>query len=72
MLDVFMFAFNAILTIIILISLGYILKQKNFLTDEFLKVGNKFVFKVGLLCLLFINVYSIESFNKIDCLGLIH
>lgn len=66
MLDVFMFAFNAILPIILLIALGYFLRQKNFLTDEFLKVGNKFVFKVCLLCLLFINVYSIESFNDID------
>ena len=66
MLDVFMFAINAILPIIILIALGYLLKKYNFLTDEFLKVGNKFVFKVGLLCLLFINVYSIESFSEID------
>jgi predicted permease len=66
MFDIFMFAFNAILPIILLIALGYFLKQKNFLTDEFLSVGNKFVFKVGLLCLLFINVYSVESFNSID------
>ena len=68
MFDIFMFAFNAILPIILLIALGYFLKQKNFLTDEFLSVGNKFVFKVGLLCLLFINVYSVESFNSIDWL----
>jgi predicted permease len=66
MLDIFLFAFNAIIPIILLIALGYILKQKNFLSDDFLKTGNKFVFKVCLPCLLFINVYSISSFSDID------
>lgn len=60
------FAFNAIMPIILLIVLGYILTKAGFLTDEFLKLGNKFVFNVALPALLFINVYSIESFSDID------
>ena len=34
MLDIFIFAFNAIIPIILLIALGYILKCKNFLSDD--------------------------------------
>ena len=65
-LDTFKFALDAILPIILLILLGYILKGIHFLTDGFLKVGNSFVFNVCLPCLLFYNVYSIESFESID------
>ncbi len=58
-------AANAILPIILVILLGYILRQKNFLTDDFLKTGNKLVFKVCLPCMLFINVYDIDDFRTI-------
>ena len=60
------FAFNAIMPIIMLIALGYILSSAGFLTKDFLKTGNKFVFRVALPALLFINVYSIGSFSEID------
>lgn len=60
------FAFNAIMPIILLIVLGYILTKAGFLTNEFLKIGNKFVFNVALPVLLFINVYTIESLEEID------
>ena len=62
----FMCAFNGVFPIILLIVLGYFLKRKGFFSDEFLNKGNSFVFKVCLPCLLFINVYAIESFSEID------
>lgn len=58
-------AVNAILPVLLLILLGYILKKKNFMTEDFLKMGNKLVFKVFLPCMLFINVYDIQSFAVI-------
>lgn len=58
-------AINAVLPIILLILLGYFLKQKGFITKDFVKIGNKLVFKVCLPCMLFINVYNIESFAEI-------
>lgn len=58
-------AVNAVLPIILLILLGYILKRKNFISENFVKMGNKLVFKVLLPCMLFINVYDIESFAVI-------
>lgn len=61
-----MFAVNAILPIILLIILGYFLKRKKFLSEDFFKKANKFVFKVCLPLLLFYNVYNIDSFSDIN------
>lgn len=77
LLQIFMTAFNAVVPIILLIALGYILKQRGFLTDGFLQVGNKLVFKFMLPTMLFINVYRIPSLSQIRwdialyCLGAI-
>lgn len=58
-------AVNAVAPIILLILLGYLLRQKGFISGDFVKIGNKLVFKVCLPCMLFINVYNIESFSAI-------
>lgn len=58
-------AVNAVLPIILLILLGYILKRKNFISENFVKIGNKLVFNILLPCMLFINVYNIESFDVV-------
>ena len=62
---IFITAFNAVLPILLLILLGYDLKRKGFLTGNFLKVGNKLVFRICLPAMLFINVYDIDSFASI-------
>ena len=59
-------AVNAVVPVVLLILLGYILKQKNFINKDFVKIGNKLVFNVCLPCMLFINVYNIESFSSIN------
>lgn len=57
---------NAVVPIILLILLGYLLKRIKFLNKDFIKLGNKFVFKVCLPCMLFINIYdSMKSFADI-------
>lgn len=63
---IIMTAVNAVLPIILLILLGYFLRSKNFISKEFVKIGNKLTFKVFLPCTMFINVYSIESFDSIN------
>lgn len=60
------FAINVIFPIILPIFLGYFLKKIGFFTEDWLKMGNKLVFKVCIPCLMFINIYNIESFSKID------
>lgn len=58
MFDVLWTSINAVVPIILLILLGYFLKRFKFLNDNFIKIGNKFVFKVCLPCMLFVNVYD--------------
>jgi predicted permease len=65
MLDTFLFAANAILPIVVIITLGYILKRTGFMDLHFVNLLNKYVFRVGLPVLLFLNIYSIEQFSDI-------
>lgn len=59
-------AVNAVVPVVLLILLGYILKQRGFINNDFVRIGNKLVFNVCLPCMLFINVYNIESFSSIN------
>lgn len=65
MLTIFITAVNAIMPIVLLIALGYVLRQRNFLTAEFVRVGNKFMFQLLLPLMLFTNTYSIPSFSSV-------
>ena len=65
-MDTLLFALNAVLPILLLISFGYVLKKVKFLDEHFLQIGNKFVFRVALPALLFITIYSIEDLGQIN------
>ena len=60
------FSLNAVLPIILLVALGYLLNRIKILSDDFLNVGNKLVFKLFLPVMLFYNVYNIDSFSDIN------
>ncbi len=64
-MDTLLFAINSVMPIILLMALGYFLKKINFVNDNFLKIANKYVYKIALPALLFYNIYKIESFNNI-------
>lgn len=65
-LHILVTASNAVLPIVLLILLGYWLRRINFLSADFVKLGNKLVFNVFLPCMLFINVYDIKGFSSIS------
>lgn len=65
LLSILTTAVNAVFPIVILIGIGYCLRRVNFVTEEFVKTGNKLVFNICLPCMLFVNVYEIESLNDI-------
>lgn len=65
MLTIFVTAVNAILPIVLLIALGYGLRQCNFLTKEFVAGGNKLMFRLLIPLMLFTNTYTIESFSSV-------
>lgn len=58
-------ALNAVMPIVLLIVLGYLLRQKGVLTDQFLSIGNKLVFSVCLPVMMFVNVYGIASISDV-------
>lgn len=58
-------AVNAILPILLMILLGYGLRQKGFLNESFVKLGNKLVFNICLPAMLFVNIYNIKGFSSI-------
>lgn len=61
MLHIFLTAVNAVFPIVLLILLGYGLRQKNVINDNFVKTGNALVFKVCLPSLFFVNIYEIRD-----------
>ncbi len=60
----FLYAANAILPLILLIALGYLLKQRGMFDSIFFKNANKLVFKVCLPTLLFYNIYNISNLES--------
>jgi predicted permease len=52
--------------VFIVMVLGYILSQIGFLSDEFINIGNKLVFKVTLPVLLFTQMASIDIYSDFD------
>lgn len=63
MISDFLFALNAVLPIFAVALTGYILKNVGFLTDCFVTVADKLVFKLLLPCMLFTKVAFINSGN---------
>ncbi|MBR5496439.1 MAG: AEC family transporter [Clostridia bacterium] len=64
--QIFLFSFNAVMPIVLLILLGYLLKRIKLFNDYFVSTANKFVFNVALPVLLFFNVYNIRDFSEIE------
>jgi len=65
MLDKFFFTCNAVFPIIVLIWLGYIIKIKGILSQDFFKSLNKLCFNILLPFLLFYNIYNVSDIYNI-------
>ena len=65
-MDSLLFALNAVLPIVILVTLGYILKKSGFMNAEFSKNANRLVFRVFLPVMLFLNIYNIKDIAEVD------
>lgn len=64
--NLFLFAVNAVLPLVLVIALGYLLKRSGMLNANFLKTGNKLIFRAALPTLLFYNVYGIGGLSEIE------
>lgn len=61
MLDNFIFSLNAVLPIFIVVLIGVMLKRFSSLPDAFYSGSEKFVFRVGLPCMLFLDVATASA-----------
>lgn len=66
MFSVFIYAFNAVMPVLLLVVLGYVLKKQGLFTKEWLRTANRFNFHYCLLALMFCNIYSLDSVRDID------
>lgn len=65
-MESFIFAFNAVAPIILLVAVGYCLKRGKWIGSDFIKQANKLVFRFFLPAMLFLNIYKIEEFSRIE------
>ncbi len=70
--EIFMFSFNAVMPILLLVFLGYFLRVINFADDAFFKKANAMVFKIFLPVLLFVNIYEIDSLKSLNFKAVIY
>lgn len=66
MLDNLIFSLNSTVPLFLIMLLGYFLKRKNFLTDEFIADTNKLVFHVTLPVLLFMDMAQTDIRGSFD------
>lgn len=62
---VFTTGINSIFPIVLLILFGFLLRQRGFVSQEFVRTGNKLCFQYLLPVKLFLNAYKIEKFSDI-------
>ena len=65
MMDSFLFAFNAVMPMLLLMLLGCWLKETKFFDDAVLKKMNTFAFRFGISAMMFRNIYSLSSLSDI-------
>lgn len=65
-MDSFLYSLNATVPVFAVMLVGYMLRRIGFLTEEFVAVANKFVFKVCLPCMLFLDLAQIDIRHQFD------
>lgn len=65
-MDNFLFSFNAVFPLILIVALGTFLKWIQILDDTFINKANKFCFLVAFPIQLFFNIYHIDFSQKTD------
>lgn len=65
-MDSLLFAFEAVMPIILMVVIGYLIKRLGLLSADMAKVINKLVFRIFLPAMLFLNVYKIDSLAALE------
>jgi len=65
-MDSLLFSLGAVAPIIVMVLLGYFLKQIGWMNARFAKDANRLVFRVFMPVMLFLNIYKIEDVGGMD------
>ena len=65
-MDSLIFSLNSTIPVFLVMVLGYILNQRGFFSESFLKISDKLVFKVTLPVMLFMDMWSINLYSDFD------
>ncbi len=65
-MDAFLFSFNAVFPIFLVMALGYLLKRFGIISDAFIAVGTKIVFTVAIPCMLLPNILDAHIDDSFD------
>ncbi len=66
MISAFSYAFNAIAPILLLAVMGYTLKKRHLVSEEFFRKMNSFVFHYSFPFLMFENLYNVDGIKDLD------
>lgn len=74
MIENLFFSLNVVAPVFVLISVGYISKQLNFIDENFVSVISKFAFNISMPVLIFIQVYKLdlEQIVNFEMIGYIY
>lgn len=65
-MDAIVFSLNAVMPIILVTALGFYLRQRNWVSDAFLRDGNRFCFNFGFCAMMFTTAYRIDNIAAIN------
>lgn len=65
-MDSFLYSLNATVPVFAVMVVGYILKRIGLINDGFVASADKFVFKLALPCMLFLDVWSTDILHHFD------
>lgn len=65
-MDNFIYSLNATMPVFLVMLLGWLLKRRNFITDEFVSIADKVVFKVALPFLVFKDIAAADLYSDFN------
>ncbi len=65
-MDNFIYSLNATMPVFLVMLLGWLLKRRNFITDEFVSIADKVVFKVALPVLVFKDIAAADLYSDFN------
>lgn len=71
-MDSLLFALGAVAPIVLMVVIGYVLKQLGYADERFCKMANRLVFRIFMPVMLFVKIYGMQDFSGFDPVFIIY